>query len=276
MSLWSNAALDDACGLHARCAREKRDFLNIGLSPLRRDQVLAIFDAALHYRTKLTISFLNPFISVAARRMPEIRQWMNCFDVVLADGIGVVFGARFLGIEVPERLGNDDIGTDIFRKCSENGYRSFLFGSAAGVAERAARNLQRSFSALAIAGTLHGYHFGDLDTGNRDESSDAVVHQINQSGADVLWVGLATPLQQKWVWQNREALEPPVIITSGGYLDHLAERIEWYPPVIRKFGLLWLYRLWREPRRLWRRYSVDMVQFLAMLSAAKLGQKGGI
>ncbi|MBV9180510.1 MAG: WecB/TagA/CpsF family glycosyltransferase [Acidobacteria bacterium] len=253
------------------CSELKRDFLGIELSVITREQLLKLFCQSLETRSKLTISFLNPNYAVYAKRNPKIITAMNAFDILLADAVGVVKGARFLGLPIPEKLGNDDIGEDLFAICAEKGYSNFLFGSAPGVAERAAVNLQRSFPEVKIAGTLHGHWFKFLET-NLDATfveNEKIVASINRAGADVLWVGLSTPLQQFWVHQNRARVDATVIITGGGYLDHLAERIRWYPPVFYKWGLTWLYRLLREPGRLWRRYSIEMIVFAGMLIRAR-------
>jgi len=256
----------------SQCRAVKRNFLGIELSVVSRAALIEIFRDSMRARSKLTISFLNPNIAVYAHRNHEVMQFMNSFDVVLPDGIGVVWGARFLGIPVPERLGNDDIGADIFNVCASEGYGNFFFGSKPGVVERAAANLQRSFPRLRISGTLHGYWF-DLSPGNPDscksQDNEAILQQVNTSRADVLWVGLSTPLQQRWVYENRHRIDANVVITSGGYLDHLAERVEWYPPLFYHLRLLWLYRLLREPRRLWRRYSIEMIVFASLLMKGK-------
>jgi N-acetylglucosaminyldiphosphoundecaprenol N-acetyl-beta-D-mannosaminyltransferase len=257
--------------LKTRCQEAKRNFLEIDLSVITRASLLEIFRESLQARRPLTISFLNPNIVTYAHRNPSIIPFMNGFDVMLPDGIGVVWGARVLGMPLSERLGNDDIGADIFRICAKEGYSNFLFGSRPGVAERAAVNLERSFPSLRISGTLHGFWFGDPAESKwcKSEDNKAILKQINSSHSDVLWVGLSTPLQQRWVHENRDRINSCVVITSGGYLDHLAERVNWYPAFFNKLHLSWLYRLLREPRRLWRRYSIELLEFMWLLLSSK-------
>jgi N-acetylglucosaminyldiphosphoundecaprenol N-acetyl-beta-D-mannosaminyltransferase len=257
---------DSRSSLEGRCQKAKRNFLGIGLSVITRASLLETLHDSLQVRRRLTISFLNPNIVIYAHRDPSVVRFMNEFDIVLPDGIGVVLGARFLGIPVPERLGNDDIGADIFEICAKEGYSNFLFGSRPGVAERAAVNLKRSFPSLRISGTLHGFWFNASAKTNwcKFEDNAEILKQINSSHADVLWVGLSTPLQQRWVYEHRDHINACVVITSGGYLDHLAERVHWYPPFFR-LHFSWLYRLLREPRRLWRRYSSELIMFTWLL-----------
>lgn len=262
--------------LQAECRAAKRNFLGIGLSVISRARLLELFGEAMRTSSRLTISFLNPSIAVHAHRHPEVAEFMNAFDVVLPDGIGVVCGARFLGLAVPERLGNDDVGPDIWEVCREKRYSNFLFGSAPGVAERAAVNLECFFPNLRIAGTLHGFWFDASSSAAswcRPEDSNAILEKLNARHPDVLWVGLATPLQQRWVFENRHRIEANVVITCGGYLDHLAERVQWYPRLIYRLNLLWLYRLVREPRRLWRRYSIEIAVFARLLLRSRAAAK---
>lgn len=260
-----------APGLAEAYKAQKGNFLGVGLSPLGRDELVAAVAEAVRTRSRLTISFLNADYARKGVRNPDLRAKMNAFDIMLSDGWGVVWGARFLGIPVPERAANDDIGGPLFELSAKHGYKNFLFGSAPGIAERAARTLARHFPTLPLAGTLHGWF--DALRGHpgwyEEEDNEMILRRINDADPDILWVGLPTPLQQNWVWENSERIRATVIITGGSYLDHLAERLNWYPEWINQLRLSWLYRLWREPRRLWKRYSIDLVEFLWLLVKEK-------
>jgi exopolysaccharide biosynthesis WecB/TagA/CpsF family protein len=100
-----------------------------------------------------------------------------------------------------------------------------------------------------------------------------MVNTINEAKPDILHVSIPTPMQQNWVWQVADRLDVPVIITGGSYLDHLAERVYWYPGWALKLPLAWAYRLTREPGRLWKRYSLEYLAYARMLIRAKLSQR---
>lgn len=241
----------------------KMNFLGIGISVLDRASLLSILAEALRTRSRLTVSFLNPNYALAAAGDPQLRERINRFDIVLADGMGIVWGGRLLRVPIPERLGNDDLTADLFDLLAEAGYRAFLFGSAPGVAKKAASNLAQRYPGFQAVGTLHGWfdvlsgHPGWYD----EQDNELILRRINETDPDLLLVGVPTPIQQEWVFQNADRLKASVIITGGSYLDHLAERMQWYPGWIQKLRLNWLYRLWRDPRRLWRRYSVEIMEF---------------
>lgn len=250
---------------------DKGNFLGIGLSTLSRAEFVRAVDEAVRRGSRLTVSFLNADYARRAVHNPELRERMNAFHIMLPDGWGVVWGARLLGVPVPERVANDDIGAPIFELSARRGYKNFLFGSAPGIAERAAKTLNRHFPTLPVVGTLHGWF--DAIRGHpgwyEEADNEMILQRINEAEPDILWVGLPTPLQQKWVWDNADRIRATVIITGGSYLDHLAERLNWYPDWINYLRLSWLYRLWREPRRLWRRYSLELLEFAWLLVRAK-------
>jgi N-acetylglucosaminyldiphosphoundecaprenol N-acetyl-beta-D-mannosaminyltransferase len=260
-----------ATSFGARYRAQKRDFLGIGLSCMPDEALVEAVREAVHSRSRLTVSFINPDTVLRGHRIPGLIEKMNRFDIVLPDGWGVVLGGRYLGLPVPDRQGNDDICPKVFALSAEHGFSNFLFGCAEGVPERAAVNVAAAFPGVPIASTLHGHwdvargHPGHYD----DADVDMMVQTINASGADILHVSIPTPMQQTWVWQVADRLDVPVIMTGGAYLDHLAERVYWYPGWVNKMRLGWAYRLSREPGRLWKRYSLDLTAYGGLLLKEK-------
>ena len=187
------------------------------LSVVDASDVVGEVTRAIRTATPLSVTFLNPTYLMAARRDPGLAELISSFDLVLADGWGVVHGARFLGIPVPTRLANDDIGPDLFRESQQNAWRTYLFGCEPGVAELAGATLARLLPGLPVVGTRHGWwdvvrgHPGRFD--EKDEL--AAVDAINAARPDVLWVSLPTPMQQQWVTTYRDRLDVPVVITGG-------------------------------------------------------------
>jgi N-acetylglucosaminyldiphosphoundecaprenol N-acetyl-beta-D-mannosaminyltransferase len=251
--------------------KRKRDFLGVGLSCLSDEEFVDAVLQAVQTRSRLLVSFINPDYVLRGHNTPGLVEKMNKFDVMLADGWGIVLGGRWLGLPVPDRQGNDDICPKVFALSAEGGFGNFLFGCSEGIPERAAANLQATFPGLPIAGTLHGYW--DVARGHPGRYDDAdiemMINTINESKADILHVSIPTPMQQNWVAQVADRLNVPVIITGGSYLDHLAERVYWYPPWVNKMRLGWAYRLSREPGRLWKRYSLDLMSYGGMVLKEK-------
>jgi N-acetylglucosaminyldiphosphoundecaprenol N-acetyl-beta-D-mannosaminyltransferase len=260
-----------AASLGSRYRAQKRDFIGIGLSCMSDEELVDAVHEAVRSRSRLTVSFINPDTVLRGHQIPGLSEKMNRFDMALPDGWGVVLGGRYLGLPVPDRQGNDDICPKVFALSAEHGFSNFLFGCAERIPEQAAVNLTAAFPGLPIAGTLHGYW--DVTRGHAgyyDETDvDMMVETINSSGADILHVCIPTPMQQNWVWQVADRLDVPVIMTGGAYLDHLAERVYWYPGWVNKMRLGWAYRLAKEPGRLWKRYSLDLMAFGGLLLKEK-------
>ena len=267
--------LDRAFGDRYRA--QKRQFLGIGLSCLSDQEFVDAVSDAVRIRSRLTISFINPDYVLRGHRTAGLVEKINKFDIVLPDGWGIVLGGRWLGLPVPDRQGNDDICPKVFAASAEQGFSNFLFGCSEGTPERAAKNLTETFSGLPIAGALHGYwDVARGHPGRYDEADvDMMVETINASNADILHVSIPTPMQQNWVWEVADRLNVPVIITGGSYIDHLAERVYWYPGWINKTRLGWAYRLSREPGRLWKRYSLDLMAYGRMVLKEKKTKRSG-
>jgi len=258
--------------LGARYRAQKRNFLGLGLSCMSDDDFLQAVREAVQTRSRLAVSFINPDYARKAHRTPGLPEKINRFDIALPDGWGVVLGARWLGSPVGGRQGNDDICPKVFALSAERRLPNFLLAYREGIAERAAATVTDTFPGAPIAGTARGYW--DLQRGlaGLEEAPEMarLIDEINASNADILHVSLPTPLQQTWVWAFSGQLNVPVIITGGAYLDHVAERMYWYPGWMVKMRLCWAYRLVKEPRRLWKRYSLDLMAYGLMVVRAKL------
>ncbi len=154
-------------------------------------------------------------------------------------------------------------------RSSARGTRHFFYGGGPGVAESLAERLQARFPGLEVAGT-HTPPFRPLS-----EAEDAsVVRLINESRADIVWVGLSTPKQERWMAAHLGRLEAPVMLGVGAAFDFHAGVIARAPAWMQKSGLEWCYRLASEPRRLWRRYLVMAPRFGVLVVLQVLGLRG--
>src|SRR5438309_1847091 len=160
---------------------------------------------------------------------------------------------------------------DDFSFCEQSsgqGYRHFFYGGEPGVAERLAESLKARFPGLNVVGT-YSPPFRPL-TAAEDEEIEEL---IGRAAPDVLWVGLGTPKQERWMHAHKEKLHVPVLVGVGAAFDMLSGRKKQAPRWMREHGLEWLFRLMQEPRRLWRRYLVYGAQFIAYIALESLGLK---
>lgn len=197
----------------------------------------------------------NPEAVMAARKDPELAAAIRGADLVVADGIGVVWAARRLGRPLPGRVAGVDLMLGLCAWAERAGRSVFLLGGVPGVTEAAARSLAARYPGLRIAGTRDGY---------RSLRAADAVEQIAASSADLLFAGLGMPLQEKWLARHLDRLNVRVAMGVGGSLDVLAGRVRRAPRWLRRLHLEWLYRLLRQPSR-WRRQTALLAFAWAIL-----------
>ena len=190
---------------------------------------------------------------------------LNSADMLTADGIGVVYASRILKNPVPERAGGFDIACRVIEKIAETGDRLYLFGGKPGIAESAAEHLKSKYPFLNIVGTRNGYF--------SPEENDEIINSINESGANIVFVCLGAPMQEKWIFENRDRLNCNVMMGIGGSLDVFAGAAERAPLKWQKLGLEWLYRLIKEPKRFWRMLALPKFALTVLINGRKYPQE---
>jgi len=191
-----------------------------------------------------------------AQQSSEFRHILATADLVVPDGMPLVWLGRLHGFS---NLARRVYGPELMETfCRETGgrYRHFFYGGAPGVADRIAR-LERERYGIRIAGTFCP-PFRPL-TG---EEEAEVASVINHAAPDVLWVGLSTPKQERWMYEHRDGLDVPLMLGVGAAFDLNSGRLKQAPSWMREHGLEWLFRLSAEPRRLWHRYLIQGSKFV--------------
>lgn len=203
------------------------------------------------------IAVTNVHGVIEAQRDGTFKQTLDSADMVIPDGMPLVWFGRRNGFDMPQRVCGPDLFESFCRETHTKSYAHFLYGGARGVPEVLAEVLKRRFPGVRIAGT-YSPPFRPM---TREEDQQAV-EMINRSDADVLWVGLGCPKQERWMYEHRHRLTVPVVVGVGAAFDFLSGRLPRVPRMMGDHGLEWLYRLWREPRRLWRRHLVNYSSFV--------------
>ena len=224
------------------------DVLGVGFDNITMDQAVAegvrLMDTAgAHY-----VVTPNPEIVETCRQDGEAMEAVNGADLVLADGIGVIYGAKLLGTPLKGRVTGIGFAQGLMERMAGGGRSLYLLGAKPGVAERAAENLARQYPGLQIAGTHDGY-FSEVGP---------VTEDIRASGADVVFVCLGAPKQEKWMRRNGEAAGAHLMVGLGGCLDVFSGEVKRAPAVFQKLGLEWLYRLAANPSRIGRMVKLPL------------------
>ncbi|HLW00794.1 MAG TPA: WecB/TagA/CpsF family glycosyltransferase [Ktedonobacterales bacterium] len=200
---------------------------------------------------------LNPEFVWTARKNTAFRETINQAKLVVADGIGIIWASRILGRPFPERVAGSDLLPLLAERCAARGYRLFLLGAAPGVAEKAADILQKRLPGLQIAGTYAG--------SPAPEEAEHILELIRTAQPDVLAVAYGAPKQDLWIRQHVSALGEAgvsIALGVGGTLDFIAGRIPRAPRWIQRVGLEWAFRVFAQPRRIWRVHSLFLMGIL--------------
>lgn len=209
-----------------------------------------------HYIATANVDFL-----VQARRDAELRRILTEADLVLCDGTPLVWASRLLGNPLPERVAGSDLAPRIIQLAAKKRYRLFFLGATPEANTQAVAKVRERFPDLQIA--HYSPPFRPLSEMNQDE----IREKILTARPDILFAAFGCPKAEKWMAMNCRALAVPVMIGVGGTIDFLAGRVKRAPVWMQRAGLEWIFRLWQEPRRLFRRYTNDLWQFGWALAA---------
>jgi N-acetylglucosaminyldiphosphoundecaprenol N-acetyl-beta-D-mannosaminyltransferase len=235
-------------------------FLGIPLHPLTMNDTIAVARWAMHSRHHVQHVALNVAKLVKLRRDAELRADVMGADIVGADGMGIVIGARLLGTRVPERVAGVDLMDNLFGLCVAEHFRPYLLGATQDVLADAVAELKRRHPDLQLAGCHHGYY-------TEAEEAD-VAASIRDSGADCLFVAMPTPRKERFMTKFRDGLGVPFVMGVGGGLDVLSGHVRRAPVSWQRSGFEWLYRTLQEPGRMWRRYLTTNLAYAGLLAAA--------
>ncbi len=210
---------------------------------------------AQHREAPVQVTFVNAHCMNVACTDAGYRAVLDSSVLVLADGIGMKLAGKLLKRPIVQNVNGTDLFPRLCARLRDQGLKTFLLGGQPGVAETVAQWMRTNFPGCIVAGTQHGY-FGQ-------EHAAQVAEQIRHSGADLLLVAMGVPSQDKWIAQNLAQTGVAVAVGVGGLFDFYSNRIPRAPMWLRELGLEWAYRLYCEPGRMWRRYIVGNLVFLA-------------
>lgn len=203
----------------------------------------------------------NSEIVESASHDPELKKLISSAEIIIPDGIGLVYASKIVGHPLKERVTGIDFLESIIAYLEQNGKSVYFFGSKPGVAERAAEKIREKYPALIVAGTHDGYF--------KPEEEPAIVEEINRSGADFLCVALGAPKQEKFIYDHKTELNAHGAIGVGGSLDVWSGDLKRAPEFYQKHGLEWLYRLLQQPSRAGRMLKLPLFMMKVILKGKR-------
>jgi len=242
-------------------AKNTINMFNLSFQACTMDRAVELVLKAGIERKKGLIVTPNVDHLVKLQKDKLMRDIFNAAMFRFADGMPLVwFSKMVMKQSLPGRVTGAGLLPGVAARAAEKGVKIFLLGGNPGVADHAADQLMRKNPKLKIAGTYCPPFGFEHDA---DESL-RIVNRINASGTDILFVGVGAPKQEKWAYQYMDQLNVGPILGVGAAFDFAAGTIKRCPQFIQNIGAEWLYRLSMDPKRLWRRYLVDDIQFIPM------------
>ncbi|AOT73232.1 N-acetylmannosaminyltransferase [Geosporobacter ferrireducens] len=222
--------------------------------PKAVDQAVAFFQ-----QENLQVIYTpNTEIVMAAQQDPILLDAIKAANLVIPDGIGLIYASKILNKGLKERVTGVDLMGEVLSYCNQHGKSIYILGGKPGIAEVACKNIQIKFPEICISGFNDGYF--------QENETAAVIEKINQSNVDILFVGLGAPKQEKWIFQYRDKLKAKIAMGVGGGVDIWAGTVKRAPEVYQKLGLEWFYRLLKEPWRYKRMMSLPKFMIKVLFS----------
>jgi N-acetylglucosaminyldiphosphoundecaprenol N-acetyl-beta-D-mannosaminyltransferase len=243
----------------------RTDIFGVPVSAINMHDAIEAIEQWIERRTPNYVCITGVHGIMESRKDARLRDIHAQAGMVTPDGMPLVWMSRWLGASNVERVYGPALMREISARSPVRGYRHFYFGGAPGVATQLAAALIATNPGLTVVGTLCP-PFRDLTP----EEDAEMVAQINAAAPDIVWLGLSTPKQERWMADHINKIDAPVLVGVGAAFDFLAGTKRQAPAWMQRSGLEWLFRLCAEPRRLWRRYTDIVPRFLLLVAGEYL------
>ena len=248
--------------------RGRHNLLGVKIHAVDYEAAVAQIADAAETRQPFGVSALAVHGVMTGAFDKEHRHRLNQLEMIVPDGQPVRWGLNWIHrTRLRERVYGPQLMLDVCRMAAQKGLPIYLFGSTAPMLEDLQTALQEQFPQLKIAGSQPS-RFRQLS----QEEKREVIQTIQQSGAAITFVGLGCPRQEVWAYEFKNQLSMPVLAVGAAFAFH-AGQLKQAPPLMQRWGLEWLYRLWKEPRRLWKRYLFLNPSYVTLATLQWLGLK---
>lgn len=229
---------------------EQISILGILVNPVNLHSSLTQFDEWIQSKTHAYVCVAPAHSIMECVNDPSLLPVFNEADMVTPDGMSIVWLLQLKGHKNVRRVYGPDLVMAACHHGIEKNWKHFFFGGGLTVAQKLADKLQDQIPGLQVAG-VHTPPFGRPN----DAEDIAMIELLNNSGADILWVGMSSPWQEVWMHEHLGRINIPIMVGVGAAFDYLSGTKPQAPQLIQKFGLEWLFRLLKEPKRMWPRYK---------------------
>lgn len=195
---------------------------------------------------KSFIVAINPEKILKAKKDDKLKNLLNSAKYQIPDGIGVVYASKLRKGKIKSRITGIDCMEMLCNLSNKKKYNIFMYGAKADIIQKAAENLKKKYNKINIVGTIDGY----------EKDNDKIINEINKSKADIVFVALGSPKQEQWIVDNMSKIKAKIFQGVGGSFDVLSGNIKRAPKWMQNIGLEWLYRLIKQPKRIFRQIKL--------------------
>lgn len=228
----------------------KIDILDIPISNVNKKKAKKIILNWLNGNKTRMVFTPNPEIIMEAQNNSELKRILKSADMLVPDGIGVVWASKYSNSKLKQRVAGYDLVQDLFYEMAQLNKTVYFLGGAPNVAKCAAKKMKAKHSNLKIIGVHDGY----FDT----NEEKLIINEIQNLKPDLILVGLGVPKQEKWIYDNKAKLNAKVCIGVGGSFDGMAGKVKRAPKIFQNLGLEWFYRLIKQPTRIKRMMKLPL------------------
>ena len=241
---------------------ERVNILGVGVHNISLEQAVAKIEGFVVSGTRHYVCVTNVHTVMMSQRDEEYRTVQNGASLVVPDGQPLVWVQRLMGYDQHARVYGPDLMLASLEHSVTTGTSHFFYGGKEGTPELLAEKMTARFPGLKVLGC-----YSPPFRPPTPEEAEAEVQRINESGADIIWVGLGAPKQELWMGRHVGRIKAPVMVGVGAAFDFHTGQVKQAPNWMQRHGLEWLFRLWVEPRRLWRRYLYNNPLFVLLVLA---------
>lgn len=245
---------------------KKVNLFGTDIDCLTMEETIQVVDKIIQDRTPRQHVVVNALKFAMMSSNPELKNIVNSCDIISADGLPVVWASRILAQPLPTRVAGVDLFQNLVRFCSQKGYRPFFFGAREEIAIKTVENFKEKYPSLKVAGYRNGYF--------SQEEESQVSEMIRKSRADILFVGISSPIKEIFLSKWMNYMQIPFCMGVGGSFDIIAGKTKRAPEWMQEAGLEWFYRVLQEPQRMWKRYATTNSIFVWMVLKEYLRSNG--
>ncbi|WP_108668932.1 WecB/TagA/CpsF family glycosyltransferase [Peribacillus acanthi] len=235
---------------------QKETYFGVNVSPLSYDEILQDIEGRMLKNEQSTIIAVNPEKVMKAQEDEQLCELINNSTYQIPDGIGILLASKLKKGNITSRVTGVDMMDKLLEFASQKGYKVFLYGAKEEVVKKAKEKIEEKYPTITISGYENGYV----------KDMDALVHKINESQADMLFVAMGSPRQELWIREHMPKLNVKVFQGVGGSFDVFAGHVQRAPEFYRNLGLEWFYRLMKEPHRLKRQMALPKFLLKVLVS----------